>query len=68
MTSFALPNQRYKLVRLTPESEEQLKIIREWEHNPEVSPIAYFFSIFDFFEIKFLLQRSLTFGIVKLQS
>jgi len=26
----------YKLIRLTPEKEEHLKIIREWEHNPEV--------------------------------
>lgn len=25
----------YKLIRLSPEKEEQLKIIREWENNPE---------------------------------
>jgi len=25
----------YKLLRLTPESEDHLKLIREWEHNPE---------------------------------
>lgn len=60
LTSFVLQNQRYKLVRLTPENEDQLKFIREWEHNPEVShggPKAYFYGMFDFFAINFFYNK-----------